>query len=49
VGRRLAKAQGSLDDAVVSLDRDDPECARYPLDQAASQIEAAGKEGETTE
>jgi hypothetical protein len=48
VARRLNKAQASLEDVVVSLDHDDPEGARFALDEAESQIEAAGKEARTT-
>jgi hypothetical protein len=47
IDRRLGKAKASLDDAVLSLNRDDPEGARYALDEAESQIQAAGRDALT--
>jgi hypothetical protein len=48
VVRRLNKAKDSLDAAVVSLDNNDPEGARYALDEVESQIKAASGEARTT-
>jgi hypothetical protein len=41
--RRLSEAQASIANAVQSLDHDDPDGARYALDEAESHIEAAGR------
>jgi len=48
VQRGLNKAKGALENAVVSLDKGDSEGARYALDEAASEIAAAGREARTT-
>ena len=48
VERRLVRAQEALGEAVESLDHEDPEGARYALDEAGARVEAAGEEAEAT-